>query len=49
MNIELLAEIILAGLCIIVPLAVAFVWSLCRVAADTRSVDDGRAFGGDDE
>lgn len=38
MNIELLAKIVLAGLCIVAPLAVAFVWSLCRAASDIEAV-----------
>ncbi len=28
--------------------AVALALGLCRAAADTRTVDDGRAFGGDE-
>jgi len=28
---------------------VALVLGLCRAAKDTRTVDDGRGFGGDDE
>lgn len=27
---------------------VALILGLCRAAADTRTVDDGRAFGGDE-
>ena len=43
---------ILIILCVIIPLAVAAValaLGLAWAAADTRAVDDGRAFGGDDE
>ncbi len=28
--------------------ALALILGLCRAAADTRTVDDGRAFGGDE-
>ena len=41
--------ILLIILCVLALGAVALVLGLCRAAADTRTVDDGRAFGGDDE
>lgn len=32
----------------VIPMALVFILGLCRAAADTRTVDDGRGFGGDE-
>ena len=35
-------------LCIVAPFGVSLILGLCRAAAETRTVDDGRGFGGDE-
>lgn len=43
-----MTTVLIAALCI-APLMILFLLGLCRAAKDTRTVDDGRGFGGDDE
>ncbi len=41
-------RVLLIILCIVAPFGAALILGLCRAAADTRTVDDGRGFGGDE-
>lgn len=45
-----MSHLLIAILCA-VPVTTAaalFIWALCRAASDTRTVDEGQAFGGDE-
>ena len=44
-----LTLVMLSGLFCGVPALLVFTWAICRAARDTRTVDDGRAFGGDND